>query len=67
VPGRAQAFLENGGAQRILVDDGNAQIPAQRSPMGFMDAFLHVAGQGMNFARDTPRAAGRPSVSILPF
>jgi hypothetical protein len=26
VPGRAQAFLENGGAQRILVDDGNAQI-----------------------------------------
>jgi hypothetical protein len=47
VPGRAQAFLENGGAQRILVDDGNAQIPAQRSSMGFMDAFLHVAGQGM--------------------
>jgi hypothetical protein len=46
VPGRAQAFLENGGAQRILVDDGNAQIPAQRSSMGFMDAFVHVAGQG---------------------
>jgi len=60
VPGRAQAFLDDGGAQRILVDDGNAQIPAQRSSMGFMDAFLHVflhvAGQGMIFAGGSPAA-----------
>ena len=56
VPGRAQAFLDDGGAQRILVDDGNAQIPAQRSSMAFMDAYLHVAGQGMIFARGSRRA-----------
>src|SRR5450759_2714513 len=30
---RAQAFLENRRAQRILVDNGNAQIPAQRSSL----------------------------------
>jgi len=33
VPSRAQAVLENRRAQRILVDYGNAQIPAQRSSM----------------------------------
>jgi hypothetical protein len=46
-PPPAQTFFDDGRAQRILVDDGNAQILAQRSSMGFMDAFLHVAGQGM--------------------
>src|SRR5207302_439514 len=33
VPSRAQAFLENRRAQRILVDNGNAQIPAQQSSL----------------------------------
>jgi hypothetical protein len=64
VPGRVQAFLDDSRALRILVDDGNAQIPAQRSSLGFMDAFLPVAGQGMIFARDSPRAAGGRLFSI---
>jgi hypothetical protein len=32
--------------------------------MGFMDAFLPVAGQGMIFARGSPRAAGGRLFSI---
>jgi hypothetical protein len=63
-PGRVQAFLDDSRAQRILADDGNPQIPAQRSSLGFMDAFLPVAGQGMIFARDSPRAAGGRLFSI---
>jgi len=43
----------------FLVDDGNAQIPAQRNSMGFMDAFLHVAGQGMIFAVVRPAPVWR--------
>jgi hypothetical protein len=56
VPGRVQTVLDDGRAQRILVDYGNAQIPVQRSSMGSMDALLHVAGQGAIFARGSTRA-----------